>query len=122
MIRSTATFGFALAMTMALSGTASAHAHLTVADPADKSVIATSPTEIDLTFSEALNLKFSGATLVASDKSEVKLGEPMLMEGNKMMMMPVAETLEAGTYTVEWHVLSADGHKTKGNYSFTLKP
>lgn len=122
MIRSTATFGLVVFVAMALSGTAWAHAHLTAADPADKSVVATSPTEIDLSFSEALNLKFSGATLVGPDKSEVKMGEPMLMEGNKMMMIPVAETLAAGNYTVEWHVLSADGHKTKGTFSFTLKP
>ncbi|MDU5691430.1 MAG: copper resistance protein CopC, partial [Citrobacter freundii] len=31
------------------------------------------------------------------------------------------QTLEAGKYTVDWHVVSVDGHKTKGQYTFSVK-
>ena len=34
---------------------------------------------------------------------------------------PVAETLRPGEYTVAWHVVSVDGHKTKGQYTFSVK-
>lgn len=122
MTRRMATIGFAAALATALSGPAFAHAHLTTAVPADKSVVKGSPTELDLTFSEAVNLKFSGATLFKPDKSEVKLGESMLMDDNRVLMIPIGEALTQGIYTVEWHVLSADGHKTKGSVSFTVKP
>jgi methionine-rich copper-binding protein CopC len=37
-------------------------------------------------------------------------------------MVPVTDELVAGTYTVEWHVLSTDGHKSRGTYGFTVKP
>jgi methionine-rich copper-binding protein CopC len=33
----------------------------------------------------------------------------------------VAETLPPGEYTVAWHVVSVDGHKTKGQYTFSVK-
>lgn len=118
----TATLGMAAALTIAFSGEAWAHAHLTVAAPADKSVVKASPAELDLTFSEALNIKFSGAKLVAADKSEVKTGEAMLMDGGKVLMIPVPAALAPGAYTVEWHVLSVDGHKTNGSVSFTVQP
>ncbi|WP_250381188.1 copper resistance protein CopC, partial [Escherichia coli] len=26
-----------------------------------------------------------------------------------------------GTYIVDWHVVSVDGHKTKGHYTFSVK-
>jgi methionine-rich copper-binding protein CopC len=37
-------------------------------------------------------------------------------------MVPLSETLAPGAYTVEWHALSADGHKTNGAFTFTVKP
>ncbi|WP_204279170.1 copper resistance protein CopC, partial [Enterobacter asburiae] len=35
--------------------------------------------------------------------------------------LPLAETLSPGEYTVAWHVVSVDGHKTKGQYTFSVK-
>ena len=35
--------------------------------------------------------------------------------------LPLAETLPPGEYTVAWHVVSVDGHKTKGQYTFSVK-
>ena len=33
----------------------------------------------------------------------------------------VAVSPQAGKYTVDWHVVSVDGHKTKGQYTFSVK-
>ncbi|MEF0942796.1 copper homeostasis periplasmic binding protein CopC [Rhizobium sp. BR 362] len=114
--------GLAAILALALSAQAFAHAHLKSASPADKSTIKASPSDLDLTFSEGLNLKFSGIKVTGPDKAVVKLGEPMLMQNDTVLMVPVSETLAAGTYTVEWHALSTDGHKTTGSYTFTVKP
>ncbi|MBN0856945.1 copper resistance protein CopC, partial [Pseudomonas aeruginosa] len=35
--------------------------------------------------------------------------------------LPLAEALPPGEYTVAWHVVSVDGHKTKGQYTFSVK-
>lgn len=110
------------AASIAIAGQAFAHAHLKSAAPAPESIITASPDELDLTFSEGLNLKFSGIKLTGPDKAEIKTDEGMLMDNDTMLMVPISDTLAAGTYTVEWHALSTDGHKSKGKYTFTVKP
>ncbi len=104
------------------AGQALAHAHLTESAPADKATVATAPAELDLRFSEELDLKFSGVKIVGPDKASVKTGDAMLMDEGKTLMVPLSEKLGPGAYKVEWHVLSADGHKTTGTYGFTVKP
>ena len=100
-----------------------AHAHLKAAVPAAESTIATSPTELDLAFSEGLNLKFSGVKVTGPSKTSIPTGEAKLgAKDDTRLIVPVTGTLEPGTYKVDWHALSTDGHKTSGSYSFTLKP
>ncbi|MBB3590530.1 hypothetical protein FHX08_000874 [Rhizobium sp. BK529] len=106
---------------IALAGQAFAHAHLKSSEPADKAAVA-APTELDLTFTEEVNLKFSGVAMTGPDKQQIKLGEGMLMEGNKELMVPVSGKLAPGSYTVDWYVLSTDGHKSNGTFSFTVNP
>ena len=112
----------AFAASLAFAGQALAHAHLKSAVPATDGTVKEAPAELDLTFTEGLNLKFSGVTVTGPDKAAVKTGEVTLMKGDTTLMIPVTEKLAAGKYTVEWHVLSTDGHKTNGSYSFTVAP
>ncbi|CCM79304.1 copper homeostasis periplasmic binding protein CopC [Rhizobium mesoamericanum] len=104
------------------AGQAFAHAHLAKSVPADKATVAISPAELDLHFSEELDLKFSGVEITASDNASVKTGDAMLMDEGKTMIVPLPEKLDPGAYKVEWHVLSKDGHKTTGAYGFRVKP
>ncbi|MBB3611145.1 copper homeostasis periplasmic binding protein CopC [Rhizobium sp. BK602] len=122
MLRTTKILIAAFAATIILTGQALAHAHLKSSTPAADSTVKQSPGEIDLTFSEGLNLKFSGVTVTGPGKAAVKTGNPMLMNGDSTLMIPVTDKLASGKYTVEWRVLSTDGHKTNGSYSFTIAP
>ncbi|KAA1179856.1 copper homeostasis periplasmic binding protein CopC [Rhizobium tropici] len=112
----------AAAISIAFAGQAMAHAHLKSAVPAADGTVKTAPSELDLTFTEGLNLKFSGIKVTGPDKAAVKTGEGTLMNGDTTLMVPVSDKLAPGKYTVEWHVLSTDGHKTNGTYSFTVAP
>ena len=112
----------ATAISIALAGQAMAHAHLKSAVPAADGLVKSAPSELDLTFSEGLNLKFSGVKVTGPNKASVKTGEGMLMNSGTTLMVPVTDKLPAGKYMVEWHVLSTDGHKTNGSYSFTIAP
>jgi methionine-rich copper-binding protein CopC len=114
--------GLAALASVALTGAAYAHAHLEAALPAVNGTVKTAPTELDLKFSEELNLKFTGVKVTGPDKKEVKTENAMLMGGDKTFMVNLPEGLAAGTYRVEWHALSQDGHKTHGSYTFTVKP
>jgi len=111
----------ALIVTAAAPSQALAHAHLKTSSPAEKTSVV-SPSELDLTFTEELDLKFSGVKVTDSSKEEIKLGEAGLKDDGKVLTVPVSATLAPGDYTVSWHVLSADGHKTNGSYTFTVKP
>lgn len=107
----------------ALTGQALAHAHLKSAMPAVNGTVATAPSELDLKFSEELNLRFTGVRVTGPDKAAVMIGEAALGAGDDTtLVVPLAATLAAGTYEVDWHALSEDGHKTSGRYKFTVKP
>lgn len=117
------TFGLAALTLIAFSDQAFAHAHLTSAIPAVNGTATTSPSELDLVFSEGLNLKFTGAKLVGPGKAVVTTGAATLGSGgDTTLVVPIAAPLAAGSYTVDWHALSTDGHKTSGRYTFTVKP
>ena len=114
---------FASVLGLVTSGQAFAHAHLASAAPAMDSTVAVSPAELDLKFSEAINLKFSGVKIEGPDKTPVVTGAASLVEGDgSTLVVPISAPLAAGVYTVDWHVLSKDGHKTHGGYVFTVKP
>lgn len=113
----------ALGVSLGLVGPASAHAHLKSAKPAVNGTVATSPNEIDLTFSEGVNLKFTGITITGPGKAAVKTQDGKFgPKGDTTLIVPIGSSLPPGAYTVDWHALAKDGHKTQGAYTFTVKP
>ncbi|WP_110710455.1 copper homeostasis periplasmic binding protein CopC [Salinicola sp. CR57] len=104
-----------------VSAQAFAHAHLDSASPAEDAEVG-SPATIELGFTEALELPFSGIELVDADGNAVELGETTLDDDDKTLVAPVTEPLDPGHYEVQWHVLSVDGHKTEGDYRFDVTP
>lgn len=116
-------FGFAAFGLAALTGQASAHAHLKSAIPPMNGTVTAAPSELDLTFSEGLNLKFTGVKIAGPGQASVATGPAHLGPGgDTMLVVPVADSLTAGTYTVAWHAFATDGHKTSGSYTFTVRP
>jgi methionine-rich copper-binding protein CopC len=100
-----------------------AHAELVRAIPEAASTVAASPSEITIDFSEAIDLKFSGANLVDSMKINIPTGSATQAKGDdKTLVIPLTTPLATGEYVVSWHNLSKDGHKLKGSFKFTVKP
>jgi copper resistance protein C len=95
---------------------AEAHAMLDHASPALGSTISTPPGQVTLYFTEQLEPKFSGAEVRKGAGNRVDRGVSV---SGKVMRVSVG-SLAAGTYTVTWHVLSVDTHKTQGSFSFTV--
>ncbi|EJC6252637.1 TPA: CopC domain-containing protein YobA [Klebsiella aerogenes] len=107
---------------MLTTASAFAHAHLQQQIPAADSTVSTSPQALTLTFSEGVETTFSGVTLSGPQNKPVATGKLARSDGNKAQLtLPLNEPLAAGEYTVEWHVVSVDGHKTKGQYHFSVK-
>lgn len=104
------------------SGSAFAHAHLEHQYPAADASVTASPQAITLNFSEGVEANFSGITLTGPQQVTVKTGMAKRNEKDeKQLIVPVEEALKPGAYQVDWHVVSVDGHKTKGKYLFSVK-
>jgi len=107
--------GLALA---AFGVTASAHAHLQRASPADGSVVTTSPSRLVLNFSEAARL--TAAAIQKGDQPRQNL-KPLPATAARQISVPLPR-LTPGSYSVSWRVVSADGHVMSGTLRFTLAP
>lgn len=118
--------GLALVSTVSLAVLAApaafAHAHLKSQAPAADSAAAAAPKAIELHFSEGVEPAFSGISLQGPGAAAVKLGKPAVDARDKAVLrVPVQGPMPAGSYVVHWHAVSVDGHKTKGQYSFSVK-
>lgn len=107
---------------MLTTSAALAHAHLKHQYPAADAKVTAAPQALTLNFSEGVEVKFSGLTLTGPQQAPIPLGAAKLNEkDNTQLIVPVEQALEPGDYTVDWHVVSVDGHKTKGQYHFSVK-
>nr|WP_237657414.1 CopC domain-containing protein YobA [Serratia fonticola] len=98
-----------------------AHAHLKVQTPAADATVSSAPKVLTLNFSEGIEPNFSGVKVTGPDNAVVKTGKLDLDPSNNTQInVPIESDLAAGKYQVSWHVVSVDGHKTKGQYSFTV--
>lgn len=99
-----------------------AHAHLQGHYPPADVHVSAAPQALTLNFSEGIEAKFSGLTITDAQQQTIKTGAVKRNESdNKQMIVPLEQPLRPGNYTVKWHVVSVDGHKTHGAYHFTVK-
>jgi copper transport protein len=96
---------------------ASAHATLESSSPADGQSVLTSPSEIRITFSEAVTTISGGLSVLDADGKTVDTGNSEIV-GGRTLVAPISETLSDGTYVATYRVLSADGHPVSGSILF----
>lgn len=95
---------------------ADAHAHLLKSSPAENSVVAASPANLVLDFSEAAQLTALSIQKGRDPEHKLKL----LPSGAAAQISVPLPPLTPGAYTLSWRVLSADGHVVSGALRFTL--
>lgn len=100
-----------------------AHAHLQQQIPtAARAQLSASPQTLTLSFSEGIEPAFQRVTVTGPQQHAVATGKLTRSADNPVeVTLPLAEALPPGEYTVAWHVVSVDGHKTKGQYTFSVK-
>ena len=105
------------------STAAFAHAQLQQAVPAVGGTVASSPQELRLRFSEGVEPRFTTVTLASESGTPVPLGRPSTEAADQALLtVRLGQTLPPGTYTVTWHAVSVDTHKTQGSFTFTVAP
>lgn len=113
-----ATLGAALGAA-ALPQAAWAHAHPVSSEPAVKASVE-APKQVRVTFDAALEGAFSRLSVADAKGKTVTTDKASLDAARKTLSVPLP-TLAAGEYTVNWVAVASDGHRTQGNYTFTVK-
>ncbi|HEY4264748.1 MAG TPA: copper homeostasis periplasmic binding protein CopC [Micropepsaceae bacterium] len=112
----------ALAATVGMISFAGAHAQLKAAGPAPGSVVGTSPKMLRIQFNEAIEIGFSGVEVTNAKGEKVPTGAATTAANDKaQLIVPLTGELAPGKYTVAWHAVGDDTHRTEGRYNFEVK-
>jgi methionine-rich copper-binding protein CopC len=114
---------YALVLIVVISSTpdlASTHAHLIRSTPQDGSEVSGPVTTIILSFTEALEPKLINIAVLADEKPISELGAATLGNDGRTAKMAVPPLMH-NTYTVNWNVVSIDGHRTDGKFRFFVR-
>lgn len=99
---------------------AQAHPRMTTSAPAANVTLNRAPTEIKISFNEALIGRFSGLDLRDAQHRKIATGKTSPAPSDKTMVVPINHRLRPGTYRVDWHAVSVDTHRISGNYTFKV--
>ena len=111
-------FIFSLMLTVVPS--AFAHAHPKTMVPTPDSTGPT-PSKISITFSEAVEPKFSSIKLTNIEGKSTDPETSAPVPGDPTTITLAVPSLPTGTYVVHWVDVSVDGHRLQGSYQFTVR-
>lgn len=106
---------------LAIQSSAWAHAFLDHANPKVGSTVTNSPGIIKIWFTQNLEPAFSSIQVKDMQDKQVDKNDAHLDDKDKTLLIVSLPQLPDGTYTVIWHVVSVDTHRTQGSFKFTIK-
>lgn len=109
----------ALVLSMSGAPIAAAHTALSDSDPTAESTVDSPPTAITLIFTEDINPAFVNVVFSGADGRNWIWGDPRV-DGPRVSATVQPDAPPAGSYTVGYRVVSADGHPVSGSYTFTI--
>jgi methionine-rich copper-binding protein CopC len=105
---------------LAASGCAYGHAFLDHAAPPVGSTLNAAPDRLRLWFTQQLEPAFSGIEVDDAKGLRVDTGNATLNPNDGTLLSVGLKPLGPGTYTVHWHVVSVDSHRTEGSWTFVI--
>lgn len=111
----------ALATTATLAS-ARFHARLVRAEPGVDAVVNAAPRTVRLWFNQPVSPRLTTATVLTADSTKLATVTFAATSDSLSVAGPLAATLGAGRYRVQWRSMSADGHAIRGEYVFRLQP
>lgn len=112
--------GWLLLLLFAGTSPLQAHAFLKQAAPDVGSTVKSSPNEIRIQFTEAVEPAFSKIQVFDGAGKEVDKGDIRRDSSNPALLEIALPHLSPGTYKVAWRVISVDTHVTSGSYTFRI--
>jgi hypothetical protein len=98
-----------------------AHAKLVKSEPAQRAVLNQSPSQLRLWFNERLEPAFSIATVLDASGNRVTSSEAAVSNADPKLLVLLLPALAKGIYTVQFQVLSVDGHTAKAGFKFEIR-
>lgn len=111
----------AAAVSMTWAMMAAAHAFPQREQPPVGSVVHDAPDSVRIWFNAKLEPLFSKVMVKDSQGNKVS-GASHVDSDTQIMIETPLQALPAGQYHVYWSVVARDGHRTEGDYVFTIKP
>ncbi|MDA8155738.1 MAG: copper resistance protein CopC [Actinomycetota bacterium] len=99
---------------------AAAHAFPDHSDPKVGSSVNTSPAMVRIWFDSDLEPAFSTIMVHNTNGQMVDKGDSRVDPSNPALLEVSVPNLPPGKYKVLWDVVARDGHRTNGDYSFTV--
>ncbi len=97
-----------------------AHARPKVMVPAANSVVV-SPASISITFSEAVEPRFSSLNVIDEHDKRLNVVTSMPLPNDPKTLTLALPPLAPGGYLVKWVSVATDGHRMEGEYKFTVR-
>lgn len=111
---------WSLGFLCALPGTSLGHAFPDHSDPRVGATDTGSPTMVRIWFDGDLEPAFSTLVVRSKDGKKVDKGDGRVDPTDSTLLEVSVPPLPAGNYQVFWSVVGRDGHRTMGNYTFTV--
>lgn len=109
------------ALTMAGCELAYAHAYPTHRVPDADAAVTPAPKNVAIDFDDGIEPAFSSITVTDAQGKTVTNGKAAVDPSNDKHLSVALDPLTPGVYTVAWVAVAADGHRTQGRYTFTVK-
>lgn len=110
----------AMALVIAVAAPASAHASLERTDPTDGTVVAAAPNQVAAEFDESVGVSADSLRVFSPTGERVDDGATTHGANDSVITTNLRSSLPQGTYTVAWHVVSADSHPVSGAFTFSI--
>jgi methionine-rich copper-binding protein CopC len=98
-----------------------AHALLARSQPAQRATLTQPPSQVRLWFSEALEPAFCSVEVMGADGKRVSEHPARVSAQDGKLLELDLPKLGPGVYTVQYSVVSIDGHAVKAAYRFTVR-
>ena len=107
---------------LAFPALASAHAALLKTSPVASETVNTPPTQVALTYSEAVEPRFAVVSVTDAAGKQQTSGAPRRSPTNPNELDAPLQRVAEGWYLVYWRVISVDGHPVRGAFTFAVGP
>jgi methionine-rich copper-binding protein CopC len=98
-----------------------AHAFPVDADPGAGATVEKMPLDVRIQFTAELEPIFSTLRVKNSHGYTVSIGEGHVDPSDPTLLLTHVPAVLAGAYHVYWSVVSHDGHRTQGDYTFDVQ-